>query len=144
MILTPPAIHAKAEPVDRGQFLSALGQVESGLNLNAIGAHGERSAWQIKKTVWKYHMGPAYPFEEYASSPEVSALCARRRYDWIEQRLRSRDIEITPENLAAVWNLGLTGALRRIYAGTALPEYCTRVANLYRATLAVAPLRLER
>lgn len=144
MIPTPLAIHAKAEPIERGYFLKAIAEVESGLDMNKIGAKGERSAWQITKTVWKAHMTSAYPFEDFASVPEVSAICARARFDWIIAGLARHQVPATPENVASCWHRGLAGTLHRIGLGMRPDDYSIRVANLYRAEMAVAPAKIQR
>ena len=142
MILTPPAYHAPAqEAVDRGHFLSAQGQVESGLKLDAIGKKGELGPWQFTKATWKAHM-PGYDFATGATDPVLSALAARRRFDWIVGHLGTRGIPVTVENVSACWLCGLSGGIRRILHGD-LPEPAGRVANLYRAEMAVAPLKLD-
>ena len=143
-MITPPAVHAPAQvlPLDRGHFLHAQGEVESGLALDKIGARGELGPWQFTKATWKAHM-PAYDFATGATDPVLSALAARRRFDWIAGHLHTRGIPVTAENVSAVWLCGLSGGIRRIIHGN-LPEAAGRVANLYRAELAVAPLKLER
>lgn len=140
----PPAIVLRVEPIDRGHFLSALGQEESGLDLNKVGALGERGPWQIRKKVWdSYVDAKKVPFEECASIPETSAYVARAHFDWLSSRLKAHAVPITPENLATAWLCGLAGCVRRIAEGN-IPEAAVRVGNLYRSEMAVAPLKIER
>jgi len=140
----PPAIVLHVEPIDRGFFLSALGQEESGLDLNKVGALGERGPWQIRKKVWDSYVDEKKtPFEECAHIPETSAYVARCHFDWLSGRLKAHGLPLTPENVAATWLLGLAGGVRAINEGR-IPEVAVRVGNLYRASLAVAPLKIER
>jgi hypothetical protein len=53
-------------------------------------------------------------------------------YRWLKERLRKNDLEVSPWNLAAAWNAGVSAVVsQRIPRGTR--DYANRVANLVRA-----------
>lgn len=92
------------------------------------GAAGERGPWQIKAEVWAMHM-PGIPFAK-AREEAPARACALKHIAWLAGRLEARGVAVTPFNLAAAWNAGLTG-----YTTGRAPErayhYAADVAALY-------------
>lgn len=83
-------------------LLAAIALVESGGNDAAIGRHGERSRYQITRTVWRQHMG-RLPFVQCTTKPKLARQCAERHLGWLVKN----GVVKTSHPLAYSWNLGL-------------------------------------
>lgn len=94
------------------------------------GAAGERGPWQIKAEVWTMHM-PGIPFAQARQTAPARA-CALKHIAWLAEQLKARGVAVTPFNLAAAWNAGLTG-----YTTGRAPDrayhYAADVAAIYNA-----------
>lgn len=114
MIPTPPAIHAPAN-LDERRLLHAIAEVESGNRWSMVGAAGERTAYQIKESVWIQHMaGTGYTFALFAENRIVGMACAKMHLRWIEHRLWLHGLEVTPKNVATCWRVGLAAGVQLI------------------------------
>lgn len=98
-------------------FLQALALVESGGNARAIGAAGERGAFQMMPAV-------------VASSGGYGERAAARHVRLIERELLHADIEPTVFHLALAWNAGI-GAVQRGQAPVRAYRHAVRVENIF-------------
>lgn len=114
-------------------FLSALALVESGNNPHAIGHNGERSEYQMIRSVWKQHSG-GYSFTLYSTDPVVSKVVANRRLNWICKQGVPRD----PFCMALAWHAGVRGFRRACINGPSkeAKDYALRVENTYNDLIA--------
>ena len=128
-----------AHAIDDVAVLAAIGQVETGMDYNAIGDNGKaRGAYQLHRSAWidgctqlMREGKPAYSYDDwkYPTIQDTVALALLRS---IRGRLASKGItDPTPEQLAICWNMGFTAASRINFDVTrAKSDYATRVANL--------------
>ena len=135
LILLAGACTAMAD-VDDHRLLNAIGQVESGMNRNAVGDRGRSlGAYQQSLASWKAACGqlkaeglPVYARAAWRA-PEVQDAVALANLRWIRARLIANGYASpTVSQIAVCWNMGLTAALRR---GLPLTDYATRVMNIY-------------
>lgn len=99
-------------------FLQALALVESGGNPRAIGAAGERGAFQMMPAV-------------VASSGGHGERAAARHVRLIERELLHAGIEPTVFHLALAWNAGI-GAVQRGQAPVRAYRHAVRVENIFK------------
>lgn len=116
------SITMNAEPINYHKFLRALALVETRNYPFAVGAHGERTKYQITKAVWeKYNWWVDF---DRAGWHQVEATDVAVSY--------IKDIELiakpaTVEELAARWNCG---PYRKTIPKSSI-EFGKRVGNLY-------------
>ena len=113
-------------------LLASIAAVETGGNPAAIGAHRERSAYQMTAETWRMHAKPDEPFS-LASAPdgEVAARIAEAHIIWLTRELERAGVPITVETLAMGWNMGAHAAIKRRLTTAAPTDYAERVANIY-------------
>lgn len=116
-------------------FLSALALVESNGNDSAIGQHGERSKYQITRTVWRQHMAPL-SFTKCCWGARAQ-LCASRHLRWLVKN----GVSEYPWDLAYAWNAGRTRYVNlrndpKSKVSTASSRYAFRVERTYNDLLA--------
>jgi hypothetical protein len=128
-----------AHAIDDVAVLSAIGQVETGMDYNAIGDNGKaRGAYQLHRSAWvdgctqllrEGKKAISYDDWKYATNQDTVALALLRS---LRGRLASKGItDPSPEQLALCWNMGFTAASRINFDVTrAKTDYATRVANL--------------
>ena len=128
-----------AYAIDDVAVLAAIGQVETGMDYNAVGDNGKaRGAYQLHRSAWidgctqlMREGKPAYSYDDwkYATIQDTVALALLRS---IRGRLASKGItDPSAEQLALCWNMGFTAASRINFDVTrAKTDYATRVANL--------------
>lgn len=118
--------------------VAALAQIESGGRDNKIGANGERSKYQIMKSVWDdYHKDlDQTPFEKCKGRLATATAIAHA------VRLRDRFFDrkgIFPSSAQfyCMWNMGFEGFAKRDFLVSACPrrvqERAERFANLVAA-----------
>ena len=117
-------------------LLEAIGQVESGMDRNAIGKAGERGAYQMGRDAW--HEGTnllkveGHYFFSWGRWRDATAqdMTAAAFIRVIRSRFAKVGIsDPTPEQIAVVWNMGWTVASKRRF----IPNgYAVRVGNLFR------------
>jgi hypothetical protein len=114
---------------DVADFLLAIRQVESGDRYDCPpGPVGEQGPYQFKRDVWYQHTRENFRLARSRYADEVALM----HYRWLKERLRKNDLEVSPWNLAAAWNAGVSAVVsQRIPRGTR--DYANRVANLVRA-----------
>lgn len=115
---------SEAEPVDEDALLDAIAEVESGNNSRAIGAHGERSAYQITPQSWAMHTRAR--FELATREPSRARQVARMHLAWTVETLRRTHAEPSIALIAAAWRYGpgLAWKFQR-------QDYARRVCALY-------------
>jgi len=128
-----------AHAIDDVAVLAAIGQVETGMDYNAIGDNGKaRGAYQLHRSAWidgctqlmrEGKLAFSYDDWKYPTNQDTVALALLRS---IRGRLASKGItNPTAEQLALCWNMGFTAASRINFDVTrAKSDYATRVANL--------------
>jgi len=118
------------------RLLEAIGQVETGMDRNAVGKAGERGAYQMGRDAW--HEGTnllkregreafSWGLWRNATAQDMTAAAFLRV-------TRARFVKVgipnpTPEQMAVVWNMGWTVASKRRFTPNG---YALRVANLFR------------
>lgn len=112
--------------VDQDVFLRALAEIESGGHTGKIGHHGERSAFQMKRVVWKKYTDR--PFSEATTNPVLARDIALRHMYFLATEIQQRGLTVTAYRLAVSWNGGL-GALPAPPRPTR--DYARRLNNLY-------------
>lgn len=121
-----PAAAQTAAVVDRGAFLRAIAQVETGGNARAVGRQGERGMYQFSRTTWRLHTSQSF---QNAHHPTISYAVAERHFEWLHAGLIRAGRQPTPYLMAAAWNAGLSRAVGgRLPASTR--DYATRVTNI--------------
>jgi len=126
---TPTAIHADVQPaLDINRFLGALGAVESGGNINAVGKRGELGAWQMTREAWA-DTTTQFDFT-FACDPIIGRSIAAKRCVIIIELLKRAGVRHDAYALAFAWNRGVTGAIEA-RASAHPDDHATRVANLY-------------
>ena len=130
-----------AHAYDDVAILSAIGQVETGGDYNAIGDKGKAvGAYQLHRSAWidgctqlMREGKPAYSYDQWknAETQDTVALALLRS---LRGRLISKGIkDPTPEQLALCWNMGFTAASRIGFDHRcAKSDYAERVGNLVR------------
>jgi len=128
-----------AHTIDDVAVLAAIGQVETGMDYNAIGDNGKaRGAYQLHRSAWidgctqlmrEGKLAYLYDDWKYPTNQDTVALALLRS---IRGRLASKGItDPSAEQLALCWNMGFTAASRINFDVTrAKSDYATRVANL--------------
>jgi len=128
-----------AYAIDDVAVLAAIGQIETGMDYNAIGDNGKaRGAYQLHRSAWidgctqlMREGKPAYSYDDwkYPTNQDTVALALLRS---IRGRLASKGItDPSAEQLALCWNMGFTAASRINFDVTrAKTDYATRVGNL--------------
>jgi len=117
----------KAAPVDLDSLLSCIAQVENAPT-NFIGAHGERSRYQMTGDVW-YSYTNANFFYASSTKPvdlELQQLIALKHLRYLALLVERP----TVYRLAAAWNGG-AGAVNRGQFNDRMVDYAKRVRNLY-------------
>jgi hypothetical protein len=130
-----------AHAFDDVAIASAIAQVETGENYNAIGDNGKaRGAYQLHRSAWvdgctqllrEGKKAISYDDWKYATNQDTVALALLRS---LRGRLASKGItDPTPEQLALCWNMGFTAASRIGFNHRrAKSDYAERVGNLTR------------
>ena len=130
-----------AHAFDDVALASAIAQVETGEDYNAIGDKGKaRGAYQMHRSAWidgctqlMREGKTAYSYDQWkdASTQDTVALALLRS---LRGRLISKGItNPTPEQLALCWNMGFTAASRIGFDHRrAKSDYAERVGNLTR------------
>lgn len=135
LILLAGAITASAQ-VDDERLLNAIGQVESGMNRNAVGDRGySLGAYQQGYAAWLASCAqlrseglPVYARSTWRS-PLIQDAVALANIRLIRARLIANGYASpTVAQIAVCWNMGIAGALRR---GLPLTDYASRVRNVY-------------
>lgn len=98
-------------------FLQAVATVETGGNARAVGAAGERGAFQLTPAV-------------VASCGGYGEREAMKHARWLERQLEDARIAVVPFNLALAWNAG-PGNVRRGTAPVRSYEYALRVREIF-------------
>jgi len=121
-------------------LLASIAAVETGGNPAAIGAHGEKSAYQITAATWQMHAKADEPFS-LASAPdgEVAARIAEAHIIALTRELERAGVPVTVETLAQGWNMGAHAAIKRRLKTAEPTDYATRVSALYADALAHRP-----
>lgn len=118
------AVLPSAPPaVDEMRLLRAIAAVETGTTNLArpcrkIGRAGERSAWQIKASVWRQYT--RIPFVHASTDATLAHLIALLHLQQLRERAKRDRLPATVWNLAYLWNAG-----RRAHS------YSENVKNLY-------------
>jgi hypothetical protein len=130
-----------AHAFDDVALASAIAQVETGEDYNAIGDNGKaRGAYQLHRSAWidgctqlMREGKTAYSYDQWkdASTQDTVALAMLRS---LRGRLISKGItNPSPEQLALCWNMGFTAASRIGFDHRrAKSDYAERVGNLTR------------
>lgn len=82
--------------------LVALSQVETRGRGDAIGAAGERSAWQFMPDTWRIYTSA--PFEKASTDPVLARLVAETHLRALVARLKREGRPVTVRNVARLWN----------------------------------------
>jgi hypothetical protein len=130
-----------AQAQSDARLLDAIGQVETGMDRNAIGKAGERGAYQMGRDAWQEgtnllkvegHYYFSWGRWRDATAQDMTASAFLRV---IRRRFANVGIpNPTPEQIAVVWNMGWTVASKRRF----IPNgYAERVGNLFRLSQTV-------
>jgi hypothetical protein len=118
--------------IDYDRLLYCISEVETGHKDHLIGPSGERSRYQIKRSVWEQHWGKARPFARCRG--EAAWGTARDHLRWLEGQLGLQSSAMT---FAFSWKEGLDGYHRSLHSG--IPSqasvrghsYAMRIWNLF-------------
>lgn len=110
--------------LDREAILWAIRQRESNDRPEAVGACGERTAYQFTAHTWRRYTD--YPFLLAGTSPERAERVAGSHLMYVAWKLRERDLAREPEFIAAAWKFGPGFALACVRT-----DYARDVAALY-------------
>ena len=130
---------SQLKSVDLSRLLRCIAEVETGNRDWVVGRNGERSRYQIKKSVWYQHCPYIYTnndagqagHETYCKG-KLATKVAMDHLTWLNTNIphdlfSEHDFRQYP--LAACWNGGL--AAWRGNMLTSVANYATRVTNLY-------------
>jgi hypothetical protein len=130
-----------AHAIDDVAILSAIGQVETGGDYNAVGDRGlARGCFQLHRSAFidgctqlMREGKPAYSYDQW-KDPIVQDTVALALLRSLRGRLSSKGIkDPTAEQLALCWNMGFTAASRIGFDHRrAKSDYAERVGNLTR------------
>ena len=129
-------------------LLFAIASAESNGNPHLIGAHGERSAYQMLEITWNQHAKDygVIPgdFVADSSNAEIAESRATTHMIWLCKELEKAGMPVTVESLASAWHIGAHAAIHAALHGEkpAHRGYVERVANLYRDALAKQPSKI--
>ena len=110
--------------VDVVAMLHAIRDVESGDRPTRIGPKGERSAYQFKEAIWRFHT--RVPFRVESTNPEIAETIAQRHFEQLRKEFANELLPFTPEFIAAAWHHGSPGAAAHVR-----DDYAQRAARLY-------------
>ena len=116
-----------AKDVNIDLLLRCIADVESHDVFNKIGAHGERSQYQIMYDTWT--MYSKVPFNQAGQSenqPEVQRV-VKMHIGTIKKAILKRGWKVNPYNIALAWN----GGPNRLVYLFRNKDYAERVSNLY-------------
>jgi hypothetical protein len=128
-----------AHAIDDVAVLAAIGQVETGMDYNAVGDNGKAlGAYQLHRSAWidgstqlmrEGKKAISYDDWKYPTNQDTVALALLRS---LRGRLASKGItDPTAEQLALCWNMGFTSASRINFdCKRAKSDYAQRVGNL--------------
>ena len=126
---TANALHTDA-------LLNSIGAVETGHDFRRIGAAGERSEYQIKRSTWvRYSRVPFW----MASQKEYRDEAARVAVLYVEELIRDTEqdgVESSIFNIASRWN----GGPNKTRYSSHNKSYGRRVSNIYTDYVATAPV----
>jgi len=140
--LRPPPL-SPARHIELLRMLPALAQVESGPNAVAVGADGERGLFQFTEEAWadtsatlRLHGMLGCPSWDCAFKTCCATRYAIARLKFLDSHLATaQGQQPTPEQLYALWNLGLEGFRRRGFLLSNCPpatqDAAVRFLNLY-------------
>ena len=122
-------------------LLSAIATVESANNPAAIGAHGERSAYQMLEITWREHAKPEEAFILATSDPALAEQIAEAHIISLTRQLERAGVPVTPASLARAWHSGPTAAIRAAlhHTGVTPGGYVERVTAIYSEAVAKLP-----
>ena len=109
---------------DLSRLNLCLAQVETGNNDSRIGPGGERSRFQIGKSVWSQHR-PRSPFASCRGAE--AAKVAVEHLEWLRSHAGIPDL---PYSLALAWRVGATATLQH-RSQPRHHDYALRVENIY-------------
>jgi hypothetical protein len=140
-IITFTFIANYAHAIDDVAVLAAIGQVETGMDYNAVGDNGKAlGAYQLHRSAWidgstqllrEGKKAISYDDWKYPTNQDTVALALLRS---LRGRLASKGItDPSAEQLALCWNMGFTAASRINFdCKRAKSDYAERVGNLTR------------
>jgi hypothetical protein len=115
-----------AKASERWETLEAIHWIENPSNSSRPGRHGELGAYQFRESTWRMHTNvPFYRANDRRASDDVAV----RHYEWIKSGLVRNGIDVTPYNVALVWNGGLAAVVNG-NIGEATRDYAERVTNM--------------
>lgn len=121
-------LRAEPQKIDLDMLLDCIAQVE-GAATTHIGAHGERSRFQLMHSVW--HDNTNEPFTAASSKHphdlELQYKVAMRHLEYLARRVERP----TVYRIAAAWNGGIN-AVNQGRFNDRMADYGKRVRNLYR------------
>ena len=121
--------------MDLSRLLRCIAEVETGNDDTRIGKHGERSRYQIKRSVWNQYQNGTYAFFAAFCWGATADFVALRHVQWLDKTLpRGSEIERNFRHYAIAWcwNGGLDSWNGPRYSSNArINNYAVRVTNLY-------------
>lgn len=108
--------------------LNALAIIESGGNMKAVGARGERTAWQIMDKTWVCYAKKGERRNSTADAFNVAARIYAHNYIRFVQATHNRP---THTDVYAMWNLGFAGYKRRGFQIERCPAITIKAAQRY-------------
>ncbi len=108
--------------------LNALAIIESGGNMKAVGAKGERTAWQIMDKTWVQYAKPGERRNRTADAFAVAARIYAHNYIRYVQATSNRPTHV---DVYAMWNLGFAGYKRRNFLIEKCPAITRKAAMRY-------------
>jgi pimeloyl-CoA synthetase len=100
--------------------INALAVIESGGNMKAVGAKGERTAWQIMDKTWNCYVQKGERRSSTKDAFNVASRIYAHNYIRYVQATSNRP---THTDVYAMWNLGFVGYKKRGF----LIERCPRI-----------------
>lgn len=110
--------------LDEDAMLAAIRALESGNNHAAVGALGERTAYQFMRSTWAQYSRVRFGSSSM-NEAEVDRV-AREHLRAIVSWLRAAHCTGRAEYVFSAWRWGLRGATQHVNR-----DYCRRGANLY-------------
>lgn len=110
--------------------ICAIAIVESGDNMRARGAKGERTAWQILPSTWKAYVKPGEKLN-ILSRADAYVIASRIYAHNYVRFVHATGNRPTHTDVYAMWNLGYNGYRRRRFDIERCPAITRRAAAKY-------------
>jgi hypothetical protein len=109
------------------RLMACIAAVETGNHALAVGRHGERTEYQMKREVWERYTMDPFSRAGYLSERKQVAVCWAA---WLQRQLLLQGQSPTVTLIAQAWKQGLNGVAKH-HVTPLTRDYARCVLNLY-------------